>query len=367
MPIIVILVFCGIISLGQPAAEAAWPEVWFSGDSASFQFPDAWAPYGVLLDCLRDVGCMDLAAGFMDLGADGPWPLLDFDLGYPILGAEIVGARPSDCPTSPGQADRATPEGAVLPPTVIVADDFGLDSPTTAGILQAFDEGLISATSLLANMPGFDEAVAAAHDRRLQGAVGVHLNLSEGEALTEPIRRCPRIADPDGTFCWTHHFVPKLERDEAYAVGDEWRAQIQRIVAAGIRPAHLDSHHHTHTSWPLGAIAMALAREFGIPTIRLSRTFGPTPPKAHVKLYKLLYNERLRRRGFSRMAHFGDVRDVPRALPFARGPIEVMTHPRLADNGELINHTGGGLLAPFVDQSGLRGAGLSYGALLELN
>jgi hypothetical protein len=117
----------------------------------------------------------------------------------------------------------------------------------------------------------------------------------------------------------------------------------------------------------LGAIAMSLADEFGIPTIRLSRTFGPTPPKTHVKLYKLLYNERLRRRGFSRMAHFGDVRDVPANLPFARGPIEVMTHPRLADNGELINHTGGGLLAPFVDQSGLRGAGLSYGALLQLN
>ena len=107
---------------------------------------------------------------------------------------------------------------------------------------------------------------------------------------------------------------------------------------------------------------MAVAREFGIPTIRLSRTFG-SKPRPHIKLYKLLYNERLRRQGFSRMVHFGDVVDVPAALPFARGPIEVMTHPRLADTGELINHTGGGLLAPFVDQSGLRGAGLSYGAL----
>jgi predicted glycoside hydrolase/deacetylase ChbG (UPF0249 family) len=360
MRIIIILVFCGIISLGQPAAEAAWPEVWFSADPASLQFSDA-APHGVLLDVLRDAGFMDLCAGFMDQ------PVLDFDLGHPILGAEIAGIRSTDCQTSASQIDAVAPEGAPLSPTVIVADDFGLDAPTTSGILQAFDEGLISATSLLANMPGFDEAVAAAHERRLEGAVGVHLNLTEGEALTEPIRRCPRIADPDGAFCWTHHFVPKLERDEAYAVGNEWRAQIERIVAAGIRPTHLDSHHHTHTSWPLGAIAMTLAREFGIPTIRLSRTFGPTPPKAHIKLYKLLYNERLRRRGFSRMAHFGDVRDVPRALPFARGPIEVMTHPRLADNGELINHTGGGLLAPFVDQSGLRGAGLSYGALLQLN
>jgi predicted glycoside hydrolase/deacetylase ChbG (UPF0249 family) len=364
MRIITILLFCGIISLVQPSVAVAWPEVWLSADPASLQISDAYTPYGVLLDFIRDAGFMDLCAGLIDLGAEGPQPVLDFDLGYPILGAELAGARSSYCRTLASQIDA---DGASLPPTVIVADDFGLDAPTTTGILQAFEEGLISATSLLANMPGFDEAVAAAHERRLQGAVGVHLNLTEGNALTDPIRHCPRIADPDGTFCWTHHFVPRLERDEMDAVGNEWRAQIERIVAAGIRPAHLDSHHHTHTSWPLGAIAMSLADEFGIPTIRLSRTFGPTPPKTHVKLYKLLYNERLRRRGFSRMAHFGDVRDVPANLPFARGPIEVMTHPRLADNGELINHTGGGLLAPFVDQSGLRGAGLSYGALLQLN
>ena len=98
--------------------------------------------------------------------------MLDFDLGYPILGAEIAGVRSTDCQTSASQADAVAPEGAVLPPTVIVADDFGLDAPTTSGILHAFDEGLISATSLLANMPGFDEAVAAAHDGGLQGAVG---------------------------------------------------------------------------------------------------------------------------------------------------------------------------------------------------
>jgi chitin disaccharide deacetylase len=358
MHMIVVLVLCGIISLVQPVTEATWPELWFQATSV-------FAPNEGLLDFLREVRLMDRGTGFMALGAEGP--LREFDLGPPVMGAEIVGARSNDCQTSSGATDGVARKGAALPSTVIVADDFGLDAPTTGGILQAFDEGLISATSLLANMPGFDQAVAAAHDRRLHGAVGVHLNLTEGTALTEPVRRCPRIAQRDGTFCWTHHFVRKLERDEAYAVGNEWRAQIARIVAAGIRPAHVDSHHHTHTSWPFGAIAMALAREFGIPTIRLSRTFSARPSRPHLKLYKLLYNGRLRARGFSTMAHFGDVRDVPAALPFARGPIEVMTHPRLADNGELINHTGGGLLAPYVDQAGLRGAGLSYGALLKLN
>jgi predicted glycoside hydrolase/deacetylase ChbG (UPF0249 family) len=360
MHIILILVFCEICPSTQPLIGMAWPEACSFADIAWFQSTIAPAAYGVLLDALQ-------AVGFMDLGVAGLPAPPELDWGRVVEGVEIVGAGATAAQTTAGRAEVVAPERAALPLTVIVADDFGLDAPTTAGILRSFDEGLISATSLLANMPGFDEAVAAAHDRRLTGAVGVHLNLTEGTALTAPIRRCPRIAHSDGTFRWTHHLVLKLEREEVDAVGTEWRAQIQRIVEAGIRPAHLDSHHHTHTSWPFGTIAMALAREFDVPTIRLSRTFAPKPPKPHIKAYKLLYNWRLRRRGLSRMAHFGDVRDVARVLPLCRGPIEVMTHPRLAENGELINHTGGGALAPFIDRSGLRGAGLSYGALFNLN
>jgi chitin disaccharide deacetylase len=355
MHMIVILVFCEIFS----STGMAWSEVWSFAEIAWFQSTMASAPWGGLLDALQEVGLMDLAAKGLPASPELSW-------GRVVEGAEIVVAGAAAAQTTAGEADVVA-ERAAPPVTVIVADDFGLDAPTTAGILQAFDEGLISATSLLANMPGFDEAVAAAHDRRLTGAIGVHLNLSEGTSLTEPIRRCRRIAHSDGTFRWNHRLVLQLRRDEVDAVGTEWRAQIQRIVEAGIRPAHLDSHHHTHTSWPFGTIAIALAREFNIPTIRLSRTFAPTPPKPQIRAYKLLYNWRLRRRGLSVMAHFGDVRDVARVLPSARGPIEVMTHPRLAENGEIINHTGGGALAPFIDKSGLRGAGLSYGVLFNLN
>jgi len=251
-----------------------------------------------------------------------------------------------------------------MPPVVIVADDFGRDTSTTAAILQAFEAGLVSATSLLANMPSFEVAAAATHDRQLKGAVGVHLNLTEGTSLTEPIRCCRRFCDKDGAFRWTHRHVLKLEPDEIFAVSNEWRAQIQQIVAAGIRPAHLDSHHHTHTSWPFGTIAMALAREFKIPTIRLSRTFGPRP-RPHVQLYKLLYNRRLHRAGFSMMAHFGSVADVASILLSSRGPVEVMTHPGFSEHGELIDR--GSPLAPVIDSLGLRGAGISYGDMFGLN
>jgi hypothetical protein len=55
---------------------------------------------------LRDAGFMDLCAGFMDLSKDG-------DLGFPIMGAEIAGARSSDFQTSASQLDG---EGISMPP-----------------------------------------------------------------------------------------------------------------------------------------------------------------------------------------------------------------------------------------------------------
>jgi chitin disaccharide deacetylase len=41
----------------------------------------------------------------------------------------------------------------------INADDFGLNSSVNKAIIEAFDNNYINSTTLMANMPGFDEAV----------------------------------------------------------------------------------------------------------------------------------------------------------------------------------------------------------------
>jgi predicted glycoside hydrolase/deacetylase ChbG (UPF0249 family) len=48
----------------------------------------------------------------------------------------------------------------------------------------------------------------------------------------------------------------------------ELRAQIQKILAAGIRPTHLDSHKHTHLLPGVFRAVVRLAKEFSIPYIR---------------------------------------------------------------------------------------------------
>ena len=248
-------------------------------------------------------------------------------------------------------------------PVVVVADDFGLSPAVNAGILEAFQRRLISATSLMANMPEFDAAVAAARDRGLGDRLGVHLNLSEGPALSAEIRDCPRLSTPDGELRWKHRNVWRLDATERRGIAAEWRAQLGKVRDAGVVPSHLDSHHHVHTALAIGTIAITVAREFGVPTLRLSRNCGPDPGLA-VRLYKRFFNGRIRSAGLSRMACFGSAHDVASVLSSARGPIEVMTHPQLDASGRLVNDRNGELLEPLIAALGIADRMIGYRDLL---
>ena len=51
-------------------------------------------------------------------------------------------------------------------------------------------------------------------------------------------------------------------------VYDELRVQIEKIVAAGITPTHLDTHKHTHLLPPVLDAVARLSQEFRIPWVR---------------------------------------------------------------------------------------------------
>ncbi|HYE76544.1 MAG TPA: ChbG/HpnK family deacetylase [bacterium] len=250
-----------------------------------------------------------------------------------------------------------------LPPVVVVADDFGMSDAVNAGILRAFERNLITCTSLMANMPAFDAAVTEARTRGLMDRLGVHLNLTQGPALSQEFRRCRRFCTPDGVLGWKHQNVWSLDTSERQGIAAEWRAQLQRVRDAGVTPSHLDSHHHVHTAWPIGQIAMALAKEFGVPTLRLSRTCGKDPG-LKVRLYKQFFNGRIKGAGLSRMTHFGSAHDVQDVIANPGGPVEVMTHPQLTADGRLINHKNGELLEPLIEGLGIRDRMVSYAELM---
>ncbi len=92
---------------------------------------------------------------------------------------------------------------------IVNADDFGQSAVVNRAILDCFQKGLISSTTIMANMPGFDEAVELALAKGLQQNIGVHLNLTDGEPLVSALpaatRRCV-ISREDfgvsGTVCF---------------------------------------------------------------------------------------------------------------------------------------------------------------------
>jgi predicted glycoside hydrolase/deacetylase ChbG (UPF0249 family) len=198
-------------------------------------------------------------------------------------------------------------------------------------VAEAFRTGLITSASIMANMPAFAEACALVQANGLHGRIGVHLNLSEGRALTVPIRSHSWLCRPSGDLVERRDKIWWLSRREARAVGIELASQVEAVLAAGITPTHLDSHQHVHTHWPLGSIVMALARDYGIPAIRIARNTGAQWSPMGSR-YKQLFNLRLARAGLARSRWFGDAPDV---LWTGRleGSIEVMVHPERDPQG----------------------------------
>ena len=49
---------------------------------------------------------------------------------------------------------------------IINADDFGYNATVNRAIIKSFQRGLISSSSLMANMPGFEDAIGLVREHR---------------------------------------------------------------------------------------------------------------------------------------------------------------------------------------------------------
>jgi predicted glycoside hydrolase/deacetylase ChbG (UPF0249 family) len=226
---------------------------------------------------------------------------------------------------------------------IINADDFGMNSSVNRAILSSVEQGLVTSTSIMANMPGFEEAAGLAREHgELRGRVGVHLNLTEGRPLSQPILRCQLFCGADGSFYWKRERplfrFEKRVKDAAY---EELRMQLQKVVEAGITPTHLDSHHHIHTEWAVVPLVRRLAREFRIPRVRLTRNMGRQPNYLK-RLYKAVFNrwQLGGHTGLDNTDLFGDIEDMVyhsrRGWP-GGATVEIMVHPLFNEQGELVD------------------------------
>jgi len=173
------------------------------------------------------------------------------------------------------------PAGSKL--LIIHADDLGAAHSVDVASFDALDKGAITSASIMVPTPWITEvaAYARAHPN---ADLGLHLTLtSEWETFRwggiAPADKVPSLLDSTGTFPNDEAIV--AAKAKPAEVEREIRAQIDRALALGIRPTHLDSHMGSLFTTPeLMATYVKVARDYHLPFLALRgdpRT-APQPP-----------------------------------------------------------------------------------------
>lgn len=132
---------------------------------------------------------------------------------------------------------------------IVTADDLGQSRGVNAGIMQAFDHGIVTSASLMVRWPAAAEGVRMA-TQRPELSVGLHFDLGEW-------------AVRDGE--WVELYRVIEQRDER-TLADEVRRQLDRFFdLVGKPPTHLDSHQHVHREEPLRTLMLEAADHLGVP------------------------------------------------------------------------------------------------------
>ena len=158
---------------------------------------------------------------------------------------------------------------------MVNADDFGLSPGVNRGIIEAHEVGSVTSTSLVANAPGFGDAIARAH-RAPRLGVGLHVNLTVG-APVAPRADVASLWDPR-----TEAFYPLTRLVRRALAGQiaprhvaiECAAQLARLRSAGIAVTHIDSHRHVHVLPGIWRAVVTVARHAGVRAVRVPREPG---------------------------------------------------------------------------------------------
>jgi len=212
---------------------------------------------------------------------------------------------------------------------IVNADDFGYTPGVTRGIVLAHREGIVTATTLMANAPDTEGAADAA--RAVPDLdVGAHLVVTYGAPLA-PAEQVASLVTAEGRF----PRVSDLLRSGAPKAAEaliEFRAQYQRVGALiGREPSHLDTHHWVHDLPALEDALLALAKETGA-AVRTHdgrqrarfRDAGVRTPDAFVREFQ-----------HTGAIHLEALLDLLERIAEEGGVVELMCHPGEPDTALL--------------------------------
>jgi len=161
---------------------------------------------------------------------------------------------------------------------ILHADDLAVAHAEDAASLDALDTRAVSSASIMIPCPWLTEVAdyAKAHP---DADLGLHLTLtSEWQSYrwgsVSPKDQVPSLFDPSG-YLWpeTGPAVEHIRADEAER---EIRAQVERAIAMGIHPTHLDSHMAVLFARPdLFAVYVKVAHEYKLPFLAVRDPNAP--------------------------------------------------------------------------------------------
>lgn len=224
---------------------------------------------------------------------------------------------------------------------IINADDFGLNTSVNNAIIELFEKGWINSTTLMANMPAFDEAINLAYENNIINKIGIHLTLTEGGPITNEISK-RNLYNKDNSditkFKRKLFFLSKQEKEVIYK---ELEAQIIKVKNAGIKITHIDTHLHTHEVWAITQLIFVLLRAYKIPTMRILNNLNPSTTYFKSS-YRNIINKVIQNKGLNNSDYFGNQLQVILKLKqnemfFDKTKLEIMVHPDYNKEGRIID------------------------------
>ena len=219
---------------------------------------------------------------------------------------------------------------------IINSDDYGRSPEISRGIREAHLHGVVTSTTCMMNIPTTPGDIVQALQETPSLGMGVHLVLTMGTPLSTP-EWIPSLVDENGHFFKNQQFFERRKSLNAEQAKREWREQIEAFIrAAGKKPTHLDSHHHSSYYTPdFFRQMLELAREYEC-AIRYPFTSVPSELEDTYPQSRLLMEAYNPRRPDVFFANFYDESATREELLnilqlVGEGTSEIMCHPGYVD------------------------------------
>lgn len=147
----------------------------------------------------------------------------------------------------------------------VTADDYGFTKGVTDGILHCHDNGLVTNTSLMVNMPDADRAMELAKSKP-NLSVGLHVNLTQGKPICKP-ETIPSLVDKNGYFKKLSLTYPR--KANPADLKKEVCAQIERFKSYATPKFHIDGHHYVTFIPSVLNIILEVSKYYGIDSMRM--------------------------------------------------------------------------------------------------